>query len=177
MGATVASCATLVTPQPTEPPREGGDRGALTVPAPPTATGPARETERAPASDARVAVRTDVPSACPTSPPDVDLDAFAAATSFRRDSAADLPLDLAVLVRVRGADLDGIQLRAAFLLGNVDGDSTIADIAARAQLPVSEAVGVFLELLTRGAVAIASSVQDAPDRMPPSGLYRKIDLG
>jgi hypothetical protein len=134
---------------------------------------PSRETRRAPDSGRGAGVRTDVPSARPTAAPNVDLDALAG-SCLRRDSAADLPLDLAVLVRVPGADLEALDHRAAFLLVNVDGASTIADIAARSQLPIAEAIAIFLELIALRAVEIARSVHETDPEGVASGIFAKF---
>lgn len=116
-------------------------------------------------------VITVVPSVRPTWQPDFDCSELAM-PSLAFDSHANLPLDVAVPVRVDGKDLDGLDHATLFVLLHVDGVSPIRAIAETAQLPVSEVIGHFLELLARGAVELGSR---PPTVAPPpfSGFFRR----
>ena len=111
-------------------------------------------------------LKTDVPSARPTSVPDVD-DAAMAALRWR--AMASVPPSIAVPVKKVGAPTAGIDLRVAFVLLHVDGVSTIADIANLAQLPIPDAIACFVELLALGIVELTgmSEVQ----MVPTSAIY------
>lgn len=129
----------------------------------PTSTSAAAQadTRRAPPPD-------DAPSSRPTSVPDVELGAVAGhALAF--DSRANIPLDLAVPRRVPGADTAAVDHPTGFLLVHVDGVSSIATIAAHAQVPVADALERFLRLLALGVIELTGRRSDSPP--PTSGLY------
>ncbi len=116
-------------------------------------------------------VGTVVPSVRPTWQPDFDCSGLAMG-SLAFDSHANLPLDLAVPVRVEGADLTGLDHGTLFVLMHVDGVSPVRAIAETAQLPIPEVIGCFLDLLARGAVELGSR---PPTVAPPpfSGFFRR----
>ena len=126
-------------------------------------------TARPPGPVPRTEMRTDVPSAHPTSVPEFDCAALAF-TTFAFDSHANLPLDLAVPARIAGADTSKLDHAAAFVLMHVDGISSIASIASTAGVPLPEVIGQFLAMLGQGIVAIAD--RPASEARPPvSGVY------
>jgi hypothetical protein len=115
--------------------------------------------------------KTDVPSARPTSVPEsFDADWLDAALA-RSASAPSVPGDLAVPVRVPGASCEGLDVSMAFLLLHVDGRSSMAQIAAAAQLGVSEVTASFLELVRLGCIQLAGTAH--PQIPPESGTYSR----
>jgi hypothetical protein len=144
---------------------------AITVPAPPSPR-PAGQDDEA---------RT-------TTVPGFDLETLAAASSWEtrlpQQTRAQLPLDLSIPVR-RRASVDGVPLRAAFLLSHVDNHMSITDIAATAQLPVADVIESFILLADLGVVELrgaggrpsAPSLPAEPEKQPPprarSGLRPK----
>ncbi len=123
-------------------------------------------TVRAP--DAPFEARTDVPSARPTSVPDFDMDALATACLHEGNFA--VPMDLFVPVRTP-ASTAGLDLRAAFLLLHVDGQSNISEIAACAQLSLQDVVSSFLRLVALGVVEMTGSSNAL--RAPESGIFQR----
>ena len=121
-----------------------------------------------------------VASGRPTSVPDSDVEAVAAAF-FPDTRRAALPLDLAIPVRRRASSVDGAPLRAAFLLSHVDDRQTVAEIATCAQIPLDDALACFELLEDLGLVELRGAAMTAPssvpetDRKPPtrSGLRPK----
>jgi len=111
-------------------------------------------------------LKTDVPSARPTSVPDVD-DAAMAALSAR--AMASVPPSIAVPIRKVGAPTAGIDLRVAFVLLHVDGVSTVADIANLTQLPIPDAIACFVELLSLGIVELTGMT--GVQKVPTSAIY------
>jgi hypothetical protein len=109
---------------------------------------------------------SSIPSKRPTSVPDYDIDALAAA-AFAEPRSRPLPPDLCVPTRRRASSTDGTPLRAAFLLSHVDERSTIAEIAASAQLPLADAVAGFDLLVSLGLVELRGTHTARPDREEP----------
>jgi hypothetical protein len=130
---------------------------------------PSGERRTEPAPESREA-STDVPSARPTSVPDTfDVDWLAAGLAR---GGGGIPSDLAVPIRIPGAPLDRLDLRAAFLLLHVDGRSSVEQIASCADLPLSVVGEVFLELVALGCVAFAGTVRVG--NPPKSGTFDKV---
>ncbi len=105
------------------------------------------------------------PSGRPTSIPDIDVDAVAAA-SFETPPRPSLSLDLAIPVRRRASSVDGAPLRAAFLLSHVDDHQTITEIATCAQIPLDDAVACFELLEDLGLVELRGAGAKAPPSRP-----------
>ena len=112
--------------------------------------------------------QTDVPSARPTSAPSFDADWLAAGLALGRPP---LPGDLAVPKRVAGTTFDGSDLRWAFLLLHADGRSSMAEIAASAQLPLSEVRDAFLALAALGCIELNGTASTAVP--PESGTFSR----
>lgn len=112
--------------------------------------------------------QTDVPSARPTSAPSFDADWLAAGLALGRPP---LPGDLAVPKRVAGTTFDGSDLRWAFLLLHADGRSSMAEIAASAQLPLSEVRDAFLALAALGCIELNGTAATAVP--PESGTFSR----
>jgi hypothetical protein len=100
-----------------------------------------------------------VPSARPTAVPNYDVEALAAASSWetslpQQRKKSELPLDLAVPIRLMRASVDGAPLRAAFLLSHVDDRLSISEIASSAQIPLTDAIESFVLLSDLGIVEL-----------------------
>jgi hypothetical protein len=135
------------------------------------ALSPVRESRTVRAPSGVAPLKTDVPSARPTAMPEpvlsdrptampdqAELGGDAAAlASLRSSSQSNRPLSVAIPVRVEGSNLAGLSHRAAFVLMHVDGTSSIGEIAWIAQLPASETIGVFRELLDSGVVEMTGT--------------------
>lgn len=126
-----------------------GAQAGVTIPAPQTGSGEMRAVDASPPEE--------LPSSRPTSVPEYDVGALAAA-SLQGVAKSRVPLDLAVPVR-RRASADGAPLRAAFLLAHVDDRASISEIAAWAQVPLFEAIDAFRLLAALGLVEL----HDVPD--------------
>jgi hypothetical protein len=136
-----------------------------------------QSTEPVPApSDARE-VRTDVPSACPTSPPGSEESSSAALSlppgSFLARRSAGAPstrLEAAIPIMVGVPEGFDVGHRTAFVLANVEGISSIATIAAQTDLPLGEVIAAVLELAAIGAVRLTE-----PSYPPPkvSGIFTR----
>ena len=145
--------------------RRSGDAAqpALTVPAPPN--DPAADDDASfgpPTRRVGLVASTDdddgdEADARPTTVPTYDVEALAAASSLEtqlpRQAGPLVALDLAVPIR-RRASLDGVPLRAAFLLLHVDDRMSVAEIALTAQIPVAEAIESFVLLADLGVVEL-----------------------
>jgi hypothetical protein len=112
--------------------------------------------------------RTDVPSARPTCLPDADMEALA--TACLHDRNFGVPRDMFVPLRTAAATHD-LDHRSAFLLLHVDGRSTLADIAHRAQLPLEDVVTSFFGLVEQGAVELTMASDGL--RAPESGVFAR----
>jgi hypothetical protein len=102
----------------------------------------------------RIAVG-DVPSARPTTAPEIDVESLVAS---ERMQGLLLPADLAVPVRTATLP-EALDHRASFLLLHVDGVSSLAQIAGCAGLPLPLVIATFMKLLDLGAVELVSPLQ------------------
>jgi len=67
----------------------------------------------------------------------------------------------------------GLPVRSAFLLAHVDGEASIAEIAAIADVPVLEAYERFVDLKERGLLALGFGVPRADfTAAPPASVLR-----
>ena len=108
-----------------------------------------------------------LPSERPTSVPTYDVAAVAFETSMRHHSPAQLPLDVAIPTRTKGAAPSDLELRASFLLLHVDGQSSVRDIAELTGFPVSDVLVTFLMLTAQGLVELGGT--NAVLGVPASG--------
>jgi len=154
--------------------RKSSDSTArITVPAP-------SATKRSETGLESSAPESGIPQDRPTTVPDYDVEALAAA-SFHGVPRKKLPLDLSVPIRRTKASVCGAPLRAAFLLSHVDDRMTVAEIAMSAQIPVADAIDHFLLLADLGVVelrglAVSDSAPSSDDGQTPptkSGLRPK----
>ncbi len=113
--------------------------------------------------------RTDVPSARPTSIPDIDPSMFSRASLLAEPPGVLADIVVPVQISVPSAQTGH---RAAFLLAHVDGVSTIAEIAAVAALPVREVIACFVRFVELGVVELlGAQTQPAPCA---SGVFPRI---
>lgn len=141
----------------------------------PTALPPSRPTTRAIGTTARPqAVDTVRPTVLAPNEAPLGADEEVLLAGLRTSSQNYIPLDVAVPRRMTGAaDVVGLSRRAVFLLLHVDGVSTLAQIAQATTLPVSEVIGLFLEMLSCGAVELAPCEPPAFDPFE-SGVFRIV---
>lgn len=111
-----------------------------------------------------------VSSARPTTVPNYDVEALAAASSWEANlpqqrKKSELPLDLAIPIRLTRASVDGAPLRAAFLLSHVDDRLSISEIASSAQIPLTDAIESFVLLSDLGIVELRGA-SGPPSKAP-----------
>jgi hypothetical protein len=91
----------------------------------------------------------------------------------RQAAPAEAPVDrselamvcVAVPIRTSAALKIGLDLHSTFLLTQVDGTSSIAEIAERTHMPVRDAMKLFVELRSKGVIELTTvSNVEAPPR-------------
>ncbi|MDB4945989.1 MAG: hypothetical protein JWP97_5523 [Labilithrix sp.] len=101
----------------------------------------------------------------PTGRPRYDVAAHAFETSLSlHQSAPRLPHDGAVPVRTRTVAPSDLDLRAAFVLLHVDGQATVAEIAALTAIPLDGVLDAFVTLGSLGLVSFAAVRKPSPAR-------------
>lgn len=134
-----------------------------------------RERETTPAPPAASDEWASFPSERPTAVPGYDVAAIAFETSMRHHRPASLPLDVAIPMLTSSTNRapTGLDLRAAFLLLHVDGQSSIRDIAGVTGLPFDEVQSAFLSLTAAGHVQLVGT--HAVQGVPVSGERTQHD--
>ena len=156
---------------------ENGPQSAATIPAPSLRSDVKMLDLTAPPRVDLAILPDDEPigvlSSRPTTVPDYDVEALAAASSWEaqlpQGPSSELPIDLAVPLRKR-ASVDGAPLRAAFLLSHVDDRATVTEIATVAQIPLENAIESFMLLEDLGLVELRRA---GPSRAPAAPAEAK----
>ncbi len=91
----------------------------------------------------------------PTSVPSSFRMAAVASVAGLRDTCGNVPLDACVPVRLIAAVPTNLEAQSEWLLLHVDGERSLRDIAARAEITLSETIEAYLDLLMRGLVTVA----------------------
>jgi hypothetical protein len=91
-------------------------------------------------------------------PPALKLAAVASIAGLR-DSRGDAPLDAFVPVRTAKPPPTMLRPRSAKVLAQVDGTLALAEIAAKAELPISDTIEAYFDLLARGLVSAVGAAE------------------